>query len=197
MHTDESAFIEKLIKGDESAYKELFDFYKTRVYNTAAGFLTNVSDAEDVTQEVFIQIFSSVKHFKEKSRLSTWIYRITITKCLDHLRKSKAKKRFAFFTDIFSTDKNYKNEEKDSEESFVNYEHPGVESEKRELSKILLREIDKLPDNQRIAFVLNKIEHLSYKEISDVMDTSVASVESLISRAKTNLKKRLENYYRS
>ncbi len=74
--SDESELIEKLIKGDESAYKELFDLYKTKVFNTAAGFLTNESDAEDVTQEVFIQIFRSVKHFKERSKLSTWIYRI-------------------------------------------------------------------------------------------------------------------------
>lgn len=191
MDPDDSGFIEKLINGDESAYKELFDDYKSRVYNTAAGFLTDESDAEDVTQEVFIQIFNSIKHFKERSKLSTWIYRITITKCLDHLRKKKTKKRFAFVTGIFDK------EGKNKEDAFVNFEHPGVESEKLELSKILFREIDKLPDNQRIAFVLNKVEHLSYKEISEVMDTSVASVESLISRAKANLKKRLEKYYKS
>lgn len=191
MNPDESEFIERLVKGDESAYKELFNIYKSRVYNTAAGFLTNESDAEDVTQEVFIQIFRSVKHFKERSRLSTWIYRITITKCLDHLRKKKTKKRFAVITDLFERDGN----NKDRKESFVNYEHPGIQSENKELSKILFREIDKLPDNQRIAFIMNKVEHLSYKEISDVMDTSVAAVESLISRAKSNLKKRLEKYY--
>ncbi len=63
--------------------------------------------------------------------------------------------------------------------------------------KYFSREIDKLPDNQRIAFILNKVEHLSYKEISDIMDISVSSVESLIFRAKTNLKKRLEKFYRS
>ena len=191
MKTDESELIERLSGGDESAFKELFELYKRKVFNTAAGFLTDESDAEDITQEVFIQIFRSVKHFKEKSKLSTWIYRITITKCLDLLRKKKAKKRFAFVTEIFGK------KEKDNDESFVNYEHPGVQAEKLELSKILFSEIDKLPDNQRIAFVLNKVEHLSYKEISDVMDTSVSSVESLIFRAKSNLKKRLEKYFRS
>jgi RNA polymerase sigma-70 factor, ECF subfamily len=191
MKTDESELIERLTKGDESAFKELFELYKIKVFNTAAGFLTNESDAEDITQEVFIQVFRSVKHFKEKSKLSTWIYRITTSKCLDLLRKKKTKKRFAFVTEIFGK------EDKDKEEEFVNYEHPGVETEKLELSKILFREIDKLPDNQRIAFVLNKVENLSYKEISEVLDTSVSSVESLIFRAKTNLKKRLEKFYRS
>ena len=191
MKTDESGLIEKLRLGDEKAFRILFDLYKINVYNTASGFLTNVNDAEDVTQEVFIQVFKSIEHFKENSKLSTWIYRITITKCLDLLRKKKTKKRFAFFVDFFE------NDEKDKEEVFVNYEHPGVQTDKLELSKILFKEIDKLPDNQRISFVLNKVEKLAYKEISEVMGISVPAVESLIFRAKSGLKKRLEKYYKS
>lgn len=191
MNTDESELINKLIQGDEKAFKSLFELYKTKVYNTAAGFLANTEEAEDITQEVFLQVFRSVKHFKERSRLSTWIYRITVTKCLDLLRKKKTKRRFAFITDIFEKD------DSDKKESFVNYEHPGVETDKKELSVILFKEIDKLPDNQRIAFVLNKVEQLGYREISEIMDTSVPAVESLISRAKANLKKKLEKYYRN
>ena len=191
MKNDETDFIERLSAGDERAFKSLFNLYKSKVYNTAAGFLTNENDAEDITQEVFIQVFKSIKHFKEKSQLSTWIYRITVTKCLDMLRKKKAKRRFAFITDIFEK------EDKESKESFVNYEHPGVETDKKELSAILFKEIDYLPENQRIAFILNKVEQLSYREISGIMDTSVPAVESLISRAKANLKKRLEKYYRN
>lgn len=191
MKTDESGLIEKLRLGDEKAFRILFDLYKINVYNTASGFLTNVNDAEDVTQEVFIQVFKSIEHFKENSKLSTWIYRITITKCLDLLRKKKTKKRFAFFVDLFE------NEEKDKEEVFVNYEHPGIQTDKLELSKILFKEIDKLPDNQRISFVLNKVEKLGYQEISEVMGISVPAVESLIFRAKSGLKKRLEKYYKS
>ena len=148
MKTDESGLIEKLRLGDEKAFRILFDLYKINVYNTASGFLTNVNDAEDVTQEVFIQVFKSIEHFKENSKLSTWIYRITITKCLDLLRKKKTKKRFAFFVDFFE------NDAKDKEEVFVNYEHPGIQTDKLELSKILFKEIDKLPDKQRISFVL-------------------------------------------
>ena len=191
MKNDETDLIERLSAGDERAFKSLFDLYKSKVYNTAAGFLTNESEAEDINQEVFIQVFKSIKHFKEKSQLSTWIYRITVTKCLDVLRKKKTKKRFAFITDLFE------NEDKESKESFVNYEHPGVETDKKELSAILFKEIENLPENQRIAFVLNKVEQLSYREISGIMDTSVPAVESLISRAKANLKKRLEKYYRN
>ncbi len=191
MKSDESELIKKLKLGDEKAFRILFDLYRSNVYNTAAGFLTNVNDAEDVTQEVFIQVFKSIKHFKENSKLSTWIYRITVTKSLDLLRKKKTKKRFAFIIDLFE------NEDNSKDEMFVNYEHPGVQTEKLELSKILFREIDKLPDNQRIAFILNKVEKLAYQEISEVMETSVPAVESLIFRAKSGLKKRLQKYYSS
>ena len=190
MNSEESELIKQLVSGNDKAFKVLFDSYKSMVYNTASGFLTNESDAEDITQEVFLQIYRSIAHFKEESKLSTWIYRITITKCLDLLRKRKTKKRFAFITDIFDKETNKE------KELFVNYEHPGILEENKELSKILFKQIDKLPENQRIAFVLNKIEQLSYKEISEVMQTSVSSVESLIFRAKSNLKKRLEKYYK-
>ncbi|HMS32920.1 MAG TPA: RNA polymerase sigma factor [Ignavibacteria bacterium] len=189
--TEESELIERLIQGDEKAYKIFFDFYKTKVFNTASGFLVNLSEAEDITQEVFIQVFRSIKQFRKESHLSTWIYRITVTKCLDHLRKTKAKKRLSFITDIFEKD------DKDKKESFVNYEHPGIETDKKELSVILFKEIEKLPENQRIAFVLNKVEQLGYREVSEIMDISVPAVESLISRAKASLKKRLEKYYRN
>ena len=190
MNSEESELIKQLVSGNDKAFKVLFDSYKSMVYNTASGFLTNESDAEDITQEVFLQIYRSIAHFKEESKLSTWIYRITITKCLDLLRKRKTKKRFAFITDIFDKENN---KDKDL---FVNYEHPGILEENKELSKILFKQIDKLPENQRIAFVMSKVELLSYKEISEVMQTSVSSVESLIFRAKTNLKKRLEKYYK-
>lgn len=190
MKSDESELISLLISGDEKAFKVLFDNYKSMVYNTAAGFLTNKSDAEDITQEVFLQIYRSIAHFKEESKLSTWIYRITITKSLDLLRKKKTKKRFAFIVDIFNKE-NYQ-----EKELFVNHEHPGILEENNELSKILFKQIDKLPENQRIAFVLNKVELLSYREISEVMQTSVSSVESLIFRARSNLKKRLEKFYK-
>ena len=191
MNTYETELIRKLSAGDENSFKQLFDQYKTLVFNTAAGFLTNEKEAEDITQEVFIQVFRSIKQFEERSKISTWIYRITITKCLDELRKKKTRKRFAFFTNLLDKD------DDTGKELFVDYEHPGVDLDKKELSKILFKEIEKLPENQRIAFVLNKVEHLGYTEISEVMGTSVSSVESLIFRARSNLKKNLEKYFRS
>lgn len=187
--TDESDLISKLISGDETAFKMLFDLYKSLVFNTALGFFPNRNDAEDITQDVFVQVFRSIPQFKSDSKLSTWIYRITVSKCIDQIRKNNSKKRFSIFTNLLPG--------KDEDDRFVNFEHPGIEAENKEMSEILFREIEKLPENQRIAFVLNKTEHLSYSEIAEIMKLTVSSVESLIFRAKTNLKKKLEKYYRS
>lgn len=192
-NTNEKDFTEKLKAGDERSFREFYDLHNVKVYNTALGFLVNENDAEDITQEVFVQVFKSIKYFEGKSSLSTWVYRITVTKSLDLLRSRKAKKRFAFIKNVFEKSEDGGREDKD--EVFVNPEHPGVLEENRELSVILFREIDKLPENQRIAFVLNKTEQLSYQEVSEVMGISLSSAESLIFRAKSNLKKRLEKFF--
>jgi RNA polymerase sigma-70 factor (ECF subfamily) len=192
-NTNEKDFTEKLKAGDERSFREFYDLHNVKVYNTALGFLVNENDAEDITQEVFVQVFKSIKYFEGKSSLSTWVYRITVTKSLDLLRSRKAKKRFAFIKNVFEKSEDGGREDKD--EVFINPEHPGVLEENRELSVILFREIDKLPENQRIAFVLNKTEQLSYQEVSEVMGISLSSAESLIFRAKSNLKKRLEKFF--
>ena len=85
--------IERLKKGDEAAFKEIVESSQGLVYNTALGIVQNPEDAEDVTQEVFVQLYESIKSFKGESKLSTWLYRITVSKAMDHLRKKKRKKR--------------------------------------------------------------------------------------------------------
>src|SRR5215831_6605998 len=158
------------------------------VHNTALGMLQNAEDAEDVAQEVFVQVYESIKTFKGESKLSTWVYRITLSKALDHLRKKKRKKRFAYIQSLFGANNQTVVEVPD-------FNHPGVKLDNKERAATLFKAIRELPENQKIAFTLHKLEGLSYQEISDVMKTSVSSVESLMHRAKTNLKKSLEKYY--
>ena len=83
------------------AFKYLVDTQKDRVFNTAIGIVQNAEDAEDVAQEVFIQVYRSIHTFKGESKLSTWIYRITTTRALDLLRSRKSKKRFSFLATAF------------------------------------------------------------------------------------------------
>jgi len=186
----EKELIAGLVAGSHYAFRLLVDTYKDRLFSTSLSILHNAEDSEDIVQEVFIEIFNSIKNFRKESSLSTWIYRITITKSLDLVRKKNRKKRFSIFTSIFGDGNEIKHDPAD----FV---HPGVNAENKELAQILFKAIDKLPESQKIAFSLNKVEGLSYKEISEIMGTSLSSVESLIHRAKNNLQKMLEGYYES
>lgn len=172
---------------EENAFKFLVETRESIVYNTVLGFLQNPTDAEDVTQDVFIKIYESISHFKGESALTTWVYRVAVTSALEFLRRKKRKKRFGFISPIFGDDNEQQIELPD-------FHHPGVQLDKREMSAILFKAIKQLPDNQQIAFILNKLEGLSYQEVAEVMKTSLSAVESLIHRAKTNLKEILKKF---
>lgn len=183
---EEHEIIHGLKSGDEKAFKHLVKTYKDRVFNTALGFLRNKENAEDLAQEVFIEIFMSVHQFENRSKLSTWIYRITVTKSLEFIRRSKRKKRFAPLLRLIGPGT-------ENGGSFPDYHHPSVDLENRELGEQIFRALDTLPENQRIAFTLHKIEDLSYQEIAEVMKTSLSAVESLIHRARKTLKQKLDH----
>lgn len=170
-------------------FKELVEANKNRVYNTALGFLQNAEDAEDIAQEVFIEVYRSLHTFRENSGLPTWIYRITVNKCLDHLRSKNRKKRFAFITSIFHK------ESGELSYDAPHFDHPGIQLEKKESARRLFEVVETLPENQKTAFILATIEELPQKEIATIMNISVKAVESLIQRARANLRKKLENLY--
>lgn len=182
----EQDLIQQLQKGDELAFKQVVESCQDMVYNTALSIVHDTSDAEDVAQEVFIQVYRSIDQFKGDSRLSTWIYRITVTKSLDLIRSRKRKKRFAFITSLFGPDNEVLHDP-------VNFHHPGVVLDQKEQASMLFRLIDQLPENQKTAFILLKTEELSYQEIAQVMNLSVSAVESLLFRARQNLRKLLES----
>jgi len=185
---NEWELIEQLKQGDQSAFKFIVDTWKDMVYNTALSIVQQEEDAEDVTQEVFVQVYQSIEGFKRESKFSTWLYRITLSKAMDHERRKKRKKRFAFVKSLFGEGSEVVVDPPD-------FNHPGVSLDNKEKAAILFKAMESLPDNQRMAFVLNKVEGLSYQEISEVMETTVSAVESLLHRAKTNLRKELKTFY--
>ena len=150
-------------------------------------YLQNIEDTEEVTQDVFVTVHQQLDSFENKSSITTWIYRIAINKSLDFLKAKKAKKRFGFLTSIFG--------DNDGELRYdqPNFDHPGVLMEQKEELEILFKHINSLPDTQKTALILHKIEGKSQNEIAEIMETSPKAVESLVQRAKSNLKKRL-NY---
>jgi RNA polymerase sigma factor (sigma-70 family) len=183
---DELDLIERLKRGDESAFRILVEQYQDLVYNTALGIVQNESDAEDVAQEVFIQVYRSIGSFKSEAKLSTWIYRITTTRALDLLRARKSKKRFGLLKRLWET------ADESPMENIQDFNHPGVSLERKEEAAQLMTAIAQLPENQKVAFVLHKLEGLSYLEIAEVMGNTLPAVESLMHRARLNLRKILE-----
>jgi len=188
---NEAEIIEKLKQEDESAFRELVDIYRQMVVNTCFGLLHNTDDAEDVAQDVFIEVFRSVKNFRADAEISTWLYRIAVNRSLNFIRDNKKRKWFQSFDDVVESKK-----EMLIPLHLQSTDDPESELEKSQRALILHEAIDSLPKNQRVAFTLNKYEDLAYREISEVMNLSLSSVESLIHRAKKNLQKKLHHCYK-
>ena len=183
----ETELIEQLKKGDEAAFKTIVEQWKDMVYNTILGIVQNETEAEDLAQDVFIKVFEKISTFKGDSKFSTWLYRIATTTALDHLRSKKRKKRFGFLQSLGGSG--------DEKESVPDFHHPGVSLDNKERAAVLFKAIEALPENQKTAYTLHKLEGLSYRDVSEVLNTTVSAVESLMSRANQNLRKQLEDYY--
>jgi RNA polymerase sigma-70 factor (ECF subfamily) len=179
--------IDRIKQGDETAFASVMELYQDMVYNTAIGIVQNAADADDITQDVFVKVYQTIGSFKGESKLSTWLYRITITTTLDVERKKKRKKRFAIIERFFGGN--------DEPITAIEFNHPGIALEKKETAAALFKSLKQLPEKQQIAFTLHKLEGQNYQEIAAIMNTSLYAVESLMVRAKANLKKYLQSYY--
>ena len=173
----------------KNSFQELFERSNKKVFNIALNIVQNIEDAEDITQEVFLEVFKSFDKFNEKSEVSTWIYRIAVNKSLDFLKAKKRKKRFAVLTHLFQPETGIQLHEAS------HFEHPGVMLENKERARILYEAVGQLPGNQQTAFVLVRIEGFSLKETAEITGVTEKAIESLLQRAKDNLKKILGNIY--
>jgi RNA polymerase sigma factor (sigma-70 family) len=171
----------QLRQGDEAAFRWLVETYRNKLFHTALNLLQDSREAEDAAQETFIKVFESISSFKEESSLSTWMYRIVTHKALDKLRRRKTR---TLFRKTLPADS-------------VTFNHPGIATENREKAAILFHAIDALPEKQRLAFTLIKVQGMDYNQACAIMDQNIKAVESLITRAKLNLQKKLEDYYRN
>jgi RNA polymerase sigma factor (sigma-70 family) len=188
----EIEFIKELKLKSTKAYSKLVDDFQQKVFGTCISFVPNKEDAEDIAQEVFVEVFNSIEKFKGDSKLSTWIYRITTNKCLEFIRKKNTKKRFAFLQSITGNAIPM-----DKTDYFTEMNHPGILLENKELNTTLFKAINSLPDSQTVVFTLHKIDGKSYQEVAEITDRSLSSVESIMFRAKKTLQKTLEHYYKN
>ena len=181
--------IEGILRRDRNAFQYLVNRYQKQVIKTACYFVGNMEDAEDLSQEIFLEVIDSMNGFKKSASLSTWIYRITINKSLNMVKKQKRRGIMVRIESLFRNhDEHPGGREQEPSTSSTDYEH----KEKRAL---LHAAISRLPENQRIAFVLCKFEDQPYRQIADIMGIGLPAVESLMHRAKLNLQKHLVHQF--
>ncbi|MCE1197638.1 MAG: RNA polymerase sigma factor [Marinilabiliales bacterium] len=180
----DQTLIPLLRSGDEKAFSLLVQSYRKQVLNLCFRFLLNQGDAEDVSQEVFVAVFRTVKDFREESSVSTWIYRITVSKCLDELKRRSRKKRISNMGRTLGL------------ESVVHWiagsDRPDRQLEEHEAYTGLQDALERLHDSQRIALTLSKLEGYDHAKVAEIMQISPMAVDSLVYRARQNLKKMLD-----
>lgn len=178
--TTNQILIKAIAEGDQNSFKQLYDLFSDIVYNTALGYTQNHEMAEEVAQDVFVSIYKNADQFKAASKVSTWIYRITVNTSLNAIKK---RKKHLNLTD---------------ESALINvpdFNHPGILMEKKEDAAALFKCIYALSEKQQTAFILSYIEDLPRQEVADIMQITLKATESLLQRAKGNLRENLELLY--
>lgn len=171
---DDFSLIKRFIDGEEAVFAELVKRHKDKVRNIIYLTLTNSDLVDDIAQEVFITVYKNLKNFRFESQFTTWIYRITINKCKDYLRKKNIRKIFLPIND----------EEEQPVFETVN--------EDSDIKQIVRNAIAALPDKLRIPIVLKDLEGFSYQEIAESMECEIGTVKSRIFRGREALKKMLQ-----
>ena len=172
--------IKEVAEGNQNAFVSLYNEFNSKVYNMALSYTKNVEEAEEVTQDVFLKIHRAAASFKGNSSLNTWVYRITVNTSLNYLKKQN---RLVLFKNTLTQNQR------------IEFNHPGVLLEQKENAAALYKVMDCLPYSQKTAFMLSFIEDLPRQEVADVMETSLKAVESLLQRAKKNMRVELEKVY--
>jgi len=186
----ESDIIHGLKNGDAESFKTLVEKYQDRIRNVCYSFTRNREDAEDVAQEVFIEVYHSIRNFRGDAKLATWINRIAINRSLDMIRMRQRKKRFAPLRSLFS----HEDTPVDPPAPLSNMPDHSLEQEER--ARILHQAVNTLVENQRIAITLSKYQDYGNAEIAEIMGITISAVVSLLHRAKKNLHHRLYKYYK-
>ncbi|MCL2436959.1 MAG: RNA polymerase sigma factor [Clostridiales bacterium] len=177
----EKELIQKAKQGDQDSFEALILSCKEKAYNIALRYMQNEEDALDAVQESFIKIFRHLPKFNEQSRFDTWVYRIVVNACNDMLRKSKKMKVI---------DTVYKNEEDEDIAFEIADKAPGPDGllEKKEESEYIVQCLDKLSTEYKEVLILRDLNGFSYDEIASILDCSIGTVKSKISRARQKFK---------
>ena len=178
----ERDLIRRAKQGDMLAFEELILNHEKIVYNVALRMMNHSEDARDISQEVFLKAYRNLANFDERSAFSTWLYRITHNTCIDEMRKRKGKQNY-------SLEEELENEDGSMQRQIADEGDTPEESLLREEQKSeILQALDTLSEEHKAAIILRDVKGLSYEEISEILELSLGTVKSRISRARNQLK---------
>ncbi|MBN1842192.1 MAG: sigma-70 family RNA polymerase sigma factor [Deltaproteobacteria bacterium] len=184
---DESTLVSLLKQGQEDAFRVLVRRYETRVFSIAYGITLDREESLDIVQEVFLKVYQNIHGFREESRLSTWLHRITVNLCLNW--KKRWKRRFRWHHQPLERD-----ESGNDLKSGTEAHYPDALYEKKEFEKIFWDRLNELPEKTRAVFVLKEVEGLSYDEIAKTLGVRTGTVSSRLFYARKRLKQSLKQY---
>ncbi len=187
---DDKQLIRKILERDDLAFGIFVEKYKKLVYTAIYRLVRDTADAEDIFQDVFLEVYRSIQYLRNENDLSGWLFKIAYNKSISFLRKKNPAR---------ANSNNYEDQKIESEKtkfSLVDHQTPSKKLEEQEAEIALYAAIDRLPELQKKALLLHKFENYSHKEIGEMMGLSIASVESLIYRAKIALRKSLYLYFK-
>jgi RNA polymerase sigma-70 factor (ECF subfamily) len=171
--------------GDTAAFETLVERHQALVAGTVARMLGSNSDVEDITQQVFIRVWKSAGRYVARAKFTTWLLKITRNLVFNEMRRAKRHPHVPVQIDPETEELPIKDEAAAT---------PDATLLQAELQRAIESAIKELPDAQRMALVLRRYEELSYEEIADVLELSVPAVKSLLFRARTELRERLQSY---
>lgn len=191
MPVDETILVKEMQEGKLEAFEEMVHLYQRRVFGLAFNLTHNQSDAEDITQEVFLRVFNKINTFLGKSAFSSWIYRITLNVSFMKLKSRKKNEQIPLDNLLPQYQENgfhvgaINDWSKKTDETLLSTES----------IKIIQNAINHLPEKEKVVFILRDIEELPTEKVCEILDISIPAVKSRLHRSRLFLRKRLSNYF--
>jgi RNA polymerase sigma-70 factor (ECF subfamily) len=181
MEETDIALMELIKRGDDKAFELLLSRHHRSVYNLACRFLNDEAEAEDITQETFIRIFKAAGTYSPSAKFTTWLYTIVKNLCFNSLRKRRSVHIVSIEDETLPDIPAVSND-------------PLENIDRKRLKARVLKAVNALPENIRIAVILHKFHGLQYNEIADILDCSVNAVKLRVHRAKAFLADSLSDF---
>ncbi|PID78233.1 MAG: hypothetical protein CSA18_02535 [Deltaproteobacteria bacterium] len=187
---DDSDLIIRIQNGETDLYEELLMRYEVKIYNFGLRMCKDQSDAEDLVQETFINIFRYLKDFRMESKFKNWTYKIASSVCMKIKNKKKSSQKDISFEDLVP------DTEKEISGKIPPWVNQPVEAlMNKEISREIKKEIDKLPPKYRIILVLRDMEGFSTQEVSEIINISESNVKVRLHRARSSVRQGLKRYF--